>query len=66
MYAAVVSRPDIAFAVSKVAQFQRDPGQQHWEAIKWIFRYLQGTSSLGLLFKRDGGIEFQGYADAAC
>ena len=65
MYATVVSRPDIAFAVNKVAQFQRDPGQRHWEAVKRIFRYFQGTRTLGLLFKGNGEIEFQGYVDAA-
>lgn len=36
-------RPDIAFNVSKVAQFSKDPGPIHWIAVKRICRYLKGT-----------------------
>jgi len=43
MYAAMGTRPDIAFATSTVAQFSDNPGWAHWEAVKQIFRYLLGT-----------------------
>ena len=33
-YCAVVTRPDIAFPVSLLAQFMENPGKIHWEAIK--------------------------------
>lgn len=42
-HAAVMTRPDIAFAVHKVSQFCSNPGQAHWSAVKRIFRYLKGT-----------------------
>ena len=38
--AAMGTQPDIAFAVSTVAQFSDNPGWPHWEAVKRIFRYL--------------------------
>jgi hypothetical protein len=44
-----------------------NPGKQHWEAVKWVFRYLRGTAGVGLLFKKlEGGKPriLQGYVDA--
>ena len=50
MYAMVCTRPDIAYAVSNVSRFLSNPGREHWNAVKWIMRYLKGTSSLNLCF----------------
>jgi transposase InsO family protein len=50
MYAMVCTRPDIAHAVGVVSRFMSNPGKKHWEAVKWIFRYLRGTSKLGITF----------------
>ncbi|KAJ3472913.1 hypothetical protein NLI96_g13202 [Meripilus lineatus] len=47
-HAAVMTRPDIAFAVHRVAQYSSNPGPAHWEAVKRIFRYLKGTSDFQL------------------
>ena len=63
MYAAMGTRPDIAFATSTVAQFSENPGWTHWEAVKRIFRYLSGTKKLELVY---GGEQrgLVGYVDA--
>jgi hypothetical protein len=63
MYAAMGTRPDIAFATSTVAQFLENPGWAHWEAVKKIFRYLKGTRGLSLVY---GGRkeDLQGWVDA--
>lgn len=37
------TRPDIAFASSSLARFGHNPGRVHWEAAKWVLRYLKGT-----------------------
>ena len=50
MYAMVCTRPDIAHAVGVVSQFLSDLGKEHWAAVKWILRYLQGTSKMSLCF----------------
>ena len=50
MYAAVGTRPDIAFATSTVAQFLESPGWIHWEAVKRIFQYLKGMRNLSLVY----------------
>jgi hypothetical protein len=53
MYAAMGTRPDIAFATSTVAQFSENPGWAHWEAVKRIYRYLIGTKELELSYGGD-------------
>ena len=50
MYAAMGTRPDIAFATSTVAQYSENLGWKHWEAVKRIFRYLLGTKKLELTY----------------
>ena len=66
MYAMVCTRPDLAYAVSIVSRFMHNPGKAHWEAVKWILRYLKGSPDLGLVFDQHradpGGAV--GYVDA--
>ena len=50
MYAMVYTRLDIAYVVSIVIRFLSNPRRQHWEVVKWIMRYLRGTSNLKLTF----------------
>ncbi|CAA0823050.1 Uncharacterized mitochondrial protein AtMg00810 [Striga hermonthica] len=50
MYAMVCTRPDLAHAVGQVCKYMSRPGKQHWEAVKWIFRYLKGTAGHGIVF----------------
>jgi len=53
MYAMVCTRPDISHAVSMVSRYMHNPGKKHWEAAKWILRYIKGTVNLGLKFERN-------------
>ena len=41
MYAMLCTRPDICFAVGMVCRYQSDPGEEHWIAVKHIFKYLR-------------------------
>ena len=50
MYAMMCTRPDIAHAVGVVSRFMSKPGKQHWEAVKWILRYLKGSLDTCLCF----------------
>ena len=50
MYAMVCTRPDIAYAVGVVSRHLSNPSREHWQAVKWILRYLKGTSKLCLCF----------------
>lgn len=60
-----LSRPDITFAVNKVCQFMHSPTTNHWSAVKRILRYLQGTTSHGLLISRSSSSVLHAYTDAA-
>lgn len=50
MYAMTSTRLDICHAVGLVSRFQSNPGKEHWQAVKRIFRYLKGTKNLKLCF----------------
>ncbi|KAJ0837622.1 putative RNA-directed DNA polymerase [Helianthus annuus] len=63
MYAMVCTRPNIAHAVGVVSRFLSNPGKKHWEAVKWIFRYLRGSSKLGITFGNEEPM-LVGYTDS--
>ncbi|RVW41518.1 Retrovirus-related Pol polyprotein from transposon TNT 1-94 [Vitis vinifera] len=63
MYAMVCTRPDIAHAVGVVSRFMSRPGKQHWEAVKWILRYLKGSLDTCLCFT-GASLKTAGYVDA--
>ncbi|GJU51332.1 hypothetical protein Tco_1220887 [Tanacetum coccineum] len=46
------SRPDLVFAVCMCARYQSKPTKRHLEAIKRVFRYLQGTINMGLWYRK--------------
>ncbi|GJW08583.1 retrovirus-related pol polyprotein from transposon TNT 1-94 [Tanacetum coccineum] len=58
------SRPDIMFSVCLCARFQEAPKTSHLEAVKRIFRYIKGTTHLGLWYPKGTGIETIVYADS--
>ncbi|RVX19694.1 Retrovirus-related Pol polyprotein from transposon TNT 1-94 [Vitis vinifera] len=59
----VLSRPDISHAVGVVNRFMSRPGKQHWEAVKWILRYVKGSLDTCLCFT-GASLKLQGYVDA--
>src|SRR5712692_2178497 len=51
--------------VTFVSCFNMNPRHTHWEAVRWIFRYLKGTSELWLTYRVFNGSEkLLGYTDA--
>lgn len=53
MYAMVGTRPDISQAIWVVSRYMACLGKAHWQAVKWILRYLRGTSNACLEFGRN-------------
>ena len=53
MYAMVCTRLDIAHVVGVVSKFLSNPSKEHWAAVKWILRYMWGTSKTCLCFGTD-------------
>ncbi|GJR55976.1 retrovirus-related pol polyprotein from transposon TNT 1-94 [Tanacetum coccineum] len=58
------SRPDIMFSVCLCVRFQEAQKTSRLEAVKRIFRYIKGTSHIGLWYLKGTGIETIVYADS--
>lgn len=64
MYAAVMTRVDIAHAVCKASRHVESPTNQDWMAVKRIFRYLKGKENYALEYKKTNNREMTVYCDA--
>ena len=65
MYLAIMTRPDISYAVGYFARFSANPSPTHWKHLKRIFRYLQHTKDLKLVYRPTSSKDvFSGYSDA--
>lgn len=58
------SRPDIMFAVCLCARYQSNPKISHLNAVKRIFKYLKGTTNLGLWYPKNQPFELNCYSDS--
>lgn len=58
------TRPDLAFAVSKVCQYMHAPRAPHWKAVKRILRYLKNTATLGLQISKSSSMDITAFSDA--
>ena len=63
LYAAVITRPDIAFATSRLARFNCNPGPEHQRAADRALWYLYNTR--GLALQLGGGDTFEVASDAS-
>ncbi|KAL0366969.1 UNVERIFIED_CONTAM: Retrovirus-related Pol polyprotein from transposon TNT 1-94 [Sesamum radiatum] len=65
MYLMVSTRPDIAYAVSCLSRYMSNAGTPHWEALKWLLRYLIKTENTGIRFSKcSDGVKLIGYVDS--
>ncbi|GKC77542.1 retrotransposon protein, putative, ty1-copia subclass, partial [Tanacetum coccineum] len=66
MYLMVYTRLDIAYAVTIVSRYLANLGKNHWEAVKWILKYLQGTANVGLVYGTNCGnhVDVTGFVDS--
>src|SRR5271154_2819160 len=63
-HAAVFSRPDIAFAVSKLSQFNSDPTETHMKAARRVLAYLKGTRDYWIVYGDAQSLDIHGYTNA--
>jgi hypothetical protein len=63
MYVMVCTRPDISHVVGVVSKYMENPGKEHWATMKWVLRYLRGTSNYCITFN-DSSDEVCGYVDS--
>ena len=63
MYIMSCTRPDIAYAVSKLSRYTSNPGHDHWKAILRVLVYLKHTKNYGIHYTRYPAV-LEGYSDA--
>jgi hypothetical protein len=60
MHAMVCTRPDSAHVVGVVSRYIKNLGEVHWDEVKWILKYLRGTTTRVLYFGGSDNV-LQGY-----
>jgi len=63
LFLARTTRPDISYAVSKLAQYCNGHDLEHWKAAKEVLRYLKGTMTTGIRYEKQDSIELYSYTD---
>jgi hypothetical protein len=64
LYAALSTRPDITYAVAELSKHVSAPTEEHWQQCRRVLRYLQGTTSVGLMYGQQGDASLITYSDA--
>lgn len=65
MYVMISTRPDLSYSISLLSKFMSNPGYEHWNALKWLLRYINSTVHFGLNFcKRNASLDLVGYVDS--
>ncbi|XP_068617470.1 uncharacterized protein [Battus philenor] len=64
MYLAIITRPDIAFSVGYLSQFNNCYNKEHWALAKRILRYLKGTTKYCIRYCDTDDNKIVGYVDA--
>ena len=68
MYAAIGTRPDLAYTTTFLSQYNSTPSTKHLQAAKRALRYLRGTTEWSLFYPR-GSTDIPPiscYTDASC
>jgi hypothetical protein len=65
LYAQLGTRPDVSFAVSRLAQYASNPSPHHIRLAKNVLCYLKGTSDLKLVYDGARGNGLYGHSDSS-
>jgi hypothetical protein len=58
------TRPDMMFVVSLLSRYMECPTELHLQAAKRVFKYLKGTVSFGVFYKKGGFEGLNVYSDS--
>ena len=50
IYASSGTRPDLTYAVGKLAKFSNNPGMKHFRALAWLVSYIHTTQDKGIRY----------------
>jgi hypothetical protein len=65
MYLQIGTHPDIAFAVSHLAQYATNPSPQHYRLAQYILGYLAGTKDMCICYDGVSGEGLHGYSNSS-
>ena len=60
----IKKRPDITHAADLLSSFVENPGRRHWKAAKGCLRYLKGTKSEKIIFRKIKKLDLTGFSDS--
>ena len=63
MYIMTCTISDIAYSLGVVSRYQSDPEENHWKAVKIIFKYLRNIKDQWLVY-RESDMKLMGFADS--
>ena len=65
MYSMISTRPDLSYSISLLSRYMSNPGKAHWDALKYLLRYINSTLNTGLCYeKRKNTLDLVGFVDA--
>ena len=64
IYIMIATRPDLCYIVTKLSQYMARPTVNHLSMAKHVLRYLKGTISNCLTFKKSDSFNLFGFCDA--
>ena len=65
MYSMISTRPDLAYAISLLSRYMSNPGKPHWDALKYMLRYINGSVDISLCYKKmSETLDLVGYVDS--
>ena len=65
LYVQIGTRPDIAFAVARLAQYAANPSPQHLRLAQYVLGYLVGTVDMRIVYDGANGDGLHGYTDSS-
>lgn len=58
------TRHDLMFIVSLISKYIGKPIELHFQAVKRVLRYLNGTTNFGIFYNKGGSKSLIGYIDS--
>ena len=65
LYIQIGTRPDVAFAVSRLAQYAANPSPQHLKLAQYVLSYLAGTKDMCIRYNGATSEGLHGYSDSS-
>ena len=64
IYAAISTRPDIAFVAMRLSRFNNNPTEEHIKYTRYVLRYLKGTKELKIKYNGASDAGLIRYSDS--